>query len=82
MIRQGKDPHIVPGQGNTIGVKESQEKEQANESEIYLLSQSRVSQEHQANSRHIYPENLVQTLAGPIRGSSVSMNPHEPCLVY
>jgi hypothetical protein len=45
------------------------------ESETYLFPQLIIPQKQQTSSHNIYPENLVQTLAGTILATSVSVSP-------
>lgn len=45
---------------------------------LQLLS---VPQSHQANSRNLNTEGMVQAHAGPMLAGSVSVSPYESCLV-
>lgn len=77
--KKGNISHINAGQYNPIGEKESQE--HTKESDIHPLPVLGVTQEHQATSRNICTEDLVQTPAGLVLDTSVSVSPCDPCLV-
>lgn len=62
-----------------MGGKES--KKLAKELEAHPLPLLGALQKHQANSRGIYTEDLLQTQADPVLAASFSASPFEPCLI-
>lgn len=76
MVRQGKSPHVVVGQGNLL---EGKKKSEAN---TLIVIISRKHQLIKLNIKlNIYSGDLVPTYAGLKLATSVFVSPNEPCLV-